>query len=396
MNTSENFYSNLKPFDQFRGISDSGNFARLPLDWLVVIVDVQNSTAAIQDGHYRQVNAVGAASIAAVINAVKHLEVPYIFGGDGASFCIPESRLQEVRNALAATQLMAKKQFDLSLRAGIVPCSILQQSGRSVLIGKFQVSKDYIQAAFAGEGLTYAEKLIKDDTQGIYCIDARHVDPKADFDGFECRWKDIPTPLGETLTLLVEATSDSIDEASLIYREVLDEIQKHYGEIETHRPLQKEYLRLTTESNELKDEVKIIAGSRNLFGRLLYAWSLPWKVRLGRYWMKSGKHALNTDWGTYKDALVANSDFRKFDDKLRMVISGNSQQRKNLIGYLERQYLKGLLVYGHHVSTKALMTCVIFDYNKDHVHFIDGSEGGYTMAAKAMKKRLKKRENETT
>lgn len=112
--------------------------------------------------------------------------------------------------------------------------------------------------------------------------------------------------------------------------------------------------------------------------------------------MKSGKHALNTDWGTYKDALVANSDFRKFDDKLRMVISGNSQQRKNLIGYLERQHLKGLLVYGHHVSTKALMTCVIFDYNKDHVHFIDGSEGGYTMAANAMKERLKKRENETT
>ena len=394
MNSSENFYSTLKPVDQFRGISDSGNFVRLPVDWQVAIVDVQNSTAAIHDGPYRQVNAVGAASITAVINAVKPLEIPYIFGGDGASFCIPESRQEEVRNALAATQLMAKKQFDLSLRAGIVPCSVLQQSGRRVLIGKFQVSKNYFQAAFAGEGLTHAEKLIKEDNHGIYSIDARHVDPKADFDGFECRWKDISTPRGEILTLLVEATSDSIEEISLIYREVLDEIQKHYGAIETHRPLQNQYLQLTTESSELKDEVKIVAGSRNLFGRLLYAWSLPWQVRLGRYLMKSGKQAFNTDWGAYKDALIANSDFRKFDDKLRMVISGHSLQREKLIDYLERQYRKGLLVYGHHVSAKALMTCVIFDYNKDHVHFIDGSEGGYTMAAKAMKKRLNRRENE--
>lgn len=394
MTTYEGFYSNLKAFEQFRGICDSANYTNLPADWLVVITDVQNSTEAIHKGHYRQVNAVGAASIAAVINAVKPLEIPYIFGGDGASFCIPESRLQEVRNALAATQLMAKKQFDLSLRVGIVPGSIIQQSGYRVLIGKCQVSKDYFQAAFSGEGLTYAEKLIKDDAQGLYCVDAYNVTPKANFDGFECRWKDVPNPFGETVSLLVMATSHSIDEAGVIYREALDEIQNQYGAIETHRPVQKEYLQLTTESNDLDDEVKIIAGSHSNFTRLLYAWSLPWKVRLGRYWMKAGKHALDTDWGKYKDTLVANSDFRKFDDKLRMVISGNSKQRKNLIEYLDRQYRKGLLVYGHHVSAKALMTCVIFDYNKDHVHFIDGADGGYTMAAKAMKQRLKILENE--
>ena len=104
--------------------------------------------------------------------------------------------------------------------------------------------------------------------------------------------------------------------------------------------------------------------------------------------MAKGKLALATDWGKYKESLVENTDFRKFDGLLRMVISGSSEQRDKLVQYLENQYRNGLLVYGVHVSDNALMTCVISDYNQDHVHFVDGSDGGYAMAAKALKQRL--------
>lgn len=389
MTTSEEFYSSLKPFEQFRGICDTGNYACLPADWMVVITDIQDSTAAIQTGRYRQVNAVGVASIVAVTNAVKPLEFPYVFGGDGASFCLPGNRLNEVQEALAATQLMAKSQFDLSLRVGIMPNSIIQQSEHRVLVGKHLVSKDYFQAAFAGEGLAFAEKLIKRDE---YCFDTSTASPNADFSGFECRWKDVPSPYGETVSLLVMATCSSIDETNAVYLEALDEIQKQYGALEAHRPIQKEYLQLTTKADELEDEVKIVAGSRNTFMRLLYACTLPWKVRLGRYWMTKGTRALDTDWGMYKDTLVANTDFRKFDDKLRMIISGSSEQRDRLVQFLEKQYRNGLLVYGIHISAKALMTCVISDYHQGHVHFVDGSGGGYAMAAKALKQRLTARD----
>jgi hypothetical protein len=35
------------------------------------------------------------------------------------------------------------------------------------------------------------------------------------------------------------------------------------------------------------------------------------------------------------------------------------------------------------------MTCLVFDRRGDHVHFVDGADGGYAMAALRMKERLK-------
>jgi hypothetical protein len=45
-------------------------------------------------------------------------------------------------------------------------------------------------------------------------------------------------------------------------------------------------------------------------------------------------------------------------------------------------------VYGLHESKAAIMTCLIFTAGQDHAHFVDGSDGGYAMAAKALKKNL--------
>ena len=117
------------------------------------------------------------------------------------------------------------------------------------------------------------------------------------------------------------------------------------------------------------------------------------KILLGQYWMNNSKKALGVDWGKYKDTLVANTDFRKFDDTLRMVISGNESQRIALDQYLQKKYEQRSLVYGIHKSSAALMTCVISDYNKDHIHFVDGADGGYAMAAKALKLRLKQQKS---
>lgn len=34
------------------------------------------------------------------------------------------------------------------------------------------------------------------------------------------------------------------------------------------------------------------------------------------------------------------------------------------------------------------MTCAIDDYRTEHMHFVDGSDGGYALAAKQLKKQL--------
>lgn len=34
------------------------------------------------------------------------------------------------------------------------------------------------------------------------------------------------------------------------------------------------------------------------------------------------------------------------------------------------------------------MTCLIFDYDRDHFHFVDAADGGYALAAKQMKAQM--------
>ena len=83
-------------------------YLQLPEDWWVVVTDVKGSTKAIEAGRYRDINAIGGSTIAAVINAVKPLKVPYVFGGDGASFCIPSNALTDVKKALKGWQATAQ------------------------------------------------------------------------------------------------------------------------------------------------------------------------------------------------------------------------------------------------------------------------------------------------
>jgi hypothetical protein len=41
-----------------------------------------------------------------------------------------------------------------------------------------------------------------------------------------------------------------------------------------------------------------------------------------------------------------------------------------------------------HKSREALLTCIVQSYNGNHLHFVDGSDGGYALAARALKQRL--------
>jgi len=74
-----------------------------------------------------------------------------------------------------------------------------------------------------------------------------------------------------------------------------------------------------------------------------------------------------------------------------MVMDGSEAQFEDLRSYLEAQRRKGRLVYGMHKSREALVTCIVFSYNGNHVHFVDGSDGGYAMAARGLKAQLKAR-----
>ena len=53
---------------------------------------------------------------------------------------------------------------------------------------------------------------------------------------------------------------------------------------------------------------------------------------------------------------------------------------------LERAAAEGVCRFGLHSQNSALITCIVPSAIRgDHMHFIDGAEGGYAQAATAMK-----------
>ena len=46
-------------------------------------------------------------------------------------------------------------------------------------------------------------------------------------------------------------------------------------------------------------------------------------------------------------------------------------------------------MYGVHLLDSALMTCLLFDLKESsYLHFVDGADGGFTFAARAMKAQI--------
>jgi len=386
--STEYFYSQLPVLADFLEITNFRNFVSVPPDWQILVTDVIASTKAIESGRYKEVNLIGATSIVAILNIAKDIELPFVFGGDGASILIPPSLVNQAKLALLATQNLAKQAFQLDLRIGIVPVSAVNNHKYQVQIAKLKVSENYHQAVFTGYGLTQATELVKNPDRDIYQIKNNHPLTEADFSGLECRWQDIPSSKGEIVSLLVMATASKITEANYIYRQVLEKITEIYGEDTDLHPISASNLHLTLNEKALWKETKIRAFRRNWLDQQLYLSKIKWETYLGILFLNFKPKIGEVDWGKYKDILLQSTDYKKFDDILRMVIAGNDRQRQRLTSYLETQYQAGKLVYGIHTSDRALMTCLVFERSGRQVHFIDGADGGYALAAKGMKKQI--------
>ena len=386
--TSERFYADLAVITDFEAVTRTESYAQLPEDWHVALCDVRNSTAAVQAGNYKNVNSLGAATITAVLNAAGELDIPFSFEGDGCVLCVPPRLLEDARAALAKTQEIARDSFALDLRIATVPGARILEAGHAIWVARYQVSENYDQAVFAGGGMSYADRLMKNPaTARLYEIAPGSVSPRGSFEGFECRWQDIPSRHGETVSLMVRALDPEAGRAGDLYRGIIAKVREIYGGDAACHPLAPADLAPAFDSNRLGNEVGVRAADRSGFGKWLWLTRVRWLVMLGWFLMKFGIHTGKTDWSGYKDTLVRNSDVRKFNDIYRQILAGNAAQREALSAWLEQRYARGELVYGLHVTDRAHVTCMVFNYVGRHIHFIDGADGGLFLAAKGFKER---------
>jgi hypothetical protein len=391
--SSENFYAGLPILASFDAVTEPGNYSPLPADWHVATCDVRNSTLAVEAGNYKHVNTVGASAVTAMLNAAGTLEIPFIFEGDGSAFCVPPALLDDAKGALVKTQEMAKNSFGLELRVATVPVTTIRKAGFDILVARVRVSENYIQAVFAGGGMGFADRYMKDAATAPLCeVKPGSVAAKGSLEGLECRWQDIPSRHGETVSVMVRALVPDPGKAATVYREVMAKVREIYGSDEACHPLTPPLLTLTPAlgARQLGNEVGVRAADRGPFGRWLYLMRVRWFVVLGWFLMKFGLKTEFTDWSLYKDTLMKNTDVRKFNDVYRQILAGNGVQREALDAWLAERYAKRELVYGLHVTDRAHMTCLVFNYSGKHLHFIDGADGGLFLAAKQFKERAAK------
>jgi hypothetical protein len=383
---SDTFYADLPAYTRFLDILDDAAYTAVPPDWLILLSDVRGSTQAIQNGRYRQINLVGASSIVAVLNVARETPVPFVFGGDGATLLVPPSLRPAAQEALLATQAMALAAFDLDLRVGILPVGDIAAQ-QPIRLAKFRPSPHYEQAMFSGGGLSFAERLLKAPYSPYELPPA--PDAQADFSGLECRWQDIPGEQGEIISLLALARRGGSQGDHAVYRDLLQALTEIYGEGMAYSPIRRDNIHVTLNWGELAGETAVRAanGRWSKFKHQLGVWLSSFLFRAFllpfNRTTRSGQ-----PWSRYLELVEETADYRKYDDTLRMILSSSPEQRGRLEAYLTAQRAAGRLAYGLHITDRATLTCLVFERMGRQVHFVDGADGGYALAAQSLQGQL--------
>jgi hypothetical protein len=374
---TDNFYSSIPVFRGFTRLMDPSLYLPLPDDWTVGVADIVESTKAIAAKRYKAVNMAGAAVIASVTNALEGREFPFVFGGDGASFAVAPDDLPTAREALAATAAWVKEDLDLVMRVALVPVSAIRAQGLDVRVARFGPSANLSYAMFSGGGLGWAEAAMK---RGEFAVVAAPPGTQPDLSGLSCRFEEIPSARGLILSVLVVPARGA---DPLAFRNVIEDIITLVERSpEQGRPVPAQGPPLRWPPQGIDYEARAARGgslaSRRVyvFGYTLFAYLIM------RFGIKVGGFAPQT----YIRQLVENSDFRKYDDGLRMILDCTPELEAELSRRLAAAAAVGIIRYGLHRQDAAMMTCFTPSaIRADHVHFIDGARGGYASAATALK-----------
>ena len=387
---SDQFYADLPVYNDMRCIVEPNRSTQVPADWYVIIADVVSSTTAIENGQYRDINTIGVSAIIAVLNITDGLEIPYVFGGDGATICVPESLLAKATKALSATIDMTLESFGLELRVGYLGVSEVSRKGASFKIARCRMSQKLVNAMLVGDGVDYVEAVVKGKINNDGYVEVYgQAGHKADYSGFECRWQEIPSRHGETVSLILKATGSTVMEETMIYGEILDVIESIYGNEADYHPVDQKGLKLSFSSQKLRQEQKIRSYGRNQWYKIYYGLKILFQNLLGYVLFSKLFRKFTVDWQSYKPELIRNTDYRKFEGLLKMIMAGTKYQRQELLATFDAYEQQKKIIYGIHVSDAAQITCLVNDRKKDHIHFVDGVGGGYTLAATQLKRKLK-------
>jgi hypothetical protein len=374
---SDPFYGSIPVFRGFASLMDPALYSALPDDWSIGVADVVESTRAIAQARYKAVNMAGAAVIAAITNALEGREFPFVFGGDGASFAVSPHDRERAREALAATAAWVKDDLDLVMRVALVPIAAIREHGFDVRVARFGPSPNLSYAMFSGGGLAWAEAAMK---RGEFAVPAAPSGTQPDLTGLSCRFEEIPSARGIILSVLVVPAQGADPVA---FRKLIEDVIALVERSpEAGRPVPPGGPALRWPPAGVEFEARAKRGGPLLKRRAAVLTHTLFAYLIMRFGIRVGGFVPKT----YVQQVVENSDFRKYDDGLRMVLDCTPELERALTQRLSAAASAGIARYGMHRQDAAMMTCFTPSaLRSDHVHFIDGARGGYASAATALK-----------
>ncbi|MGC8869661.1 MAG: DUF3095 family protein, partial [Brevinematia bacterium] len=378
---SFDFYKNVPEIDNLKKLDFYKDFCDFPEDWVLFLCDVRNSTTAIKQGKYKSVNVSSVFCIVSIANLVGSLDFPFVFGGDGVTFLIHNSYLEDAKYRLASVKYMIKSNFELDMRVGYISVKELYENGYDLKVAKYKVSKAYSQALLYGSALPYFESRVKNN-QNLLVEEYRD---NVNLSGFSCRWQDITTSKDEQIALIVESVEFN-DNRTI--KEIIDKIYEIYGPEDNWHPLSIDNMNTVSPNSMYVDLEAMVTGNPK------FAWLrkliIILQLKLVNFFSKLPfKVGIKVNYQDITDIKLMNyvsSDFRKIENSLKLIINTTKEQKEKLIEYLENLRMNNKIYYGYYGDKKAHMTCVVYLNKKQDVHFIDVVNGGFTNASMMLKK----------
>jgi hypothetical protein len=230
---------------------------------------------------------------------------------------------------------------------------------------------------FSGGGLGWAEIAMK---RGEFAVPVAPPGTHPDLTGLSCRFEEIPSAQGVILSVLIVA-APAADPAA--FRQLIEQVIALVERSpDAGRPVPSggpptrwPPVGLDYEARAARGGPLLVRRAKLLGFTLLAYLIMRFGISLGGFVPQ-----------TYVQQVVENSDFRKYDDGLRMILDCTVELTNALEQRLSAAAAAGIVRYGLFRQDAAMMTCFTPSaLRSDHVHFIDGARGGYASAALTLK-----------
>ncbi|WP_240642381.1 DUF3095 family protein [Nonlabens xiamenensis] len=379
---TDSFYSNLplRSGPIYDVMARPELYHKVPGDWYIIVTDVENSTIAVEQGKQQMIHLAATGSIVACLNIARDagIDIPFFFGGDGATLLVPDSLRLACLSALQLHQQRCSSSFGFHLRVGARNVGDIRVQTGVLELLKFKRNNLHTMPIVIGDALHIAEKQIKNNDENN--LDTAAMNYNLNLEGMECKWDKIRPPKNqnEVLSLIIYATF--VSQQFEVYADVLQKIEEIYGDDHKRHPVTPKRLKMVHRINRIKDEVKMkYAKVTGL--ELSRSWL---RSIMGRIYLKSTRKGQD-----YVRDMIQLTETLLIDGAINTVITGTIKQRESLIAYLDQLESQDQIKYGFYSSKTSVLSCYVTALDDYHIHFLDGEDGGYTQAARVLKKKLR-------